>query len=123
MALQRRPGLKKGRVLDWGAGDARFAFCGKYREYVGLEVDEAKLPTAPLPAGARVERRDAMQWNDADFDLCIGNPPYVRHHHLDGAWREKVLGRFKQEAAVSIKQTANAKLNSCTLFFTYSNLT
>jgi len=108
MALRRRPGLKKGRVLDLGAGDARFAFAGKYAEYVGLEVDEAKLPTAPLPAGARVERRDAMHWNDADFDLCIGNPPYVRHHHLDGAWRSKVLARFKQEAALSIKQTANA---------------
>jgi hypothetical protein len=108
MALQKRPGVSKGRVLDLGAGDARFAFSGKYREYVGLEIDASKLPSSALPVGARVEKVDAMLWKDADFDLCIGNPPYVRHHNLDGEWRTKVLKRIYKEASLSIKETANA---------------
>lgn len=108
VALKLRPALRQHRVLDLGAGDARFARYGKYREYVGLEIDDSKLPADPLPKGARVERCDAMEFRDPNFDLCIGNPPYVRHHHLDATWRSKALASFEKEAGLSLKQTANA---------------
>ena len=108
MALERRPNLSAGRVLDLGAGDGRFALGGTYSEYVGLELDESKIARHHLPPRARVLRQDALEWADANFDLCIGNPPYVRHHSLSAEWRKVVLDRFSRECGLRIKQTANA---------------
>ena len=53
---------------------------------------------------------DALLWNESGYDLCIGNPPYIRHHHVDDGWRAKVLSRIQNESGVSLKKTANVYL-------------
>ncbi len=97
------------RVLDLGAGDARFARRrDAYESYTGVEIDRKKAQAAVLPAGATVQVTDAMRFRGEAYDLCIGNPPYIRHHNLDKEWRAKTLERFSNLAGVSIKSTANA---------------
>nr|WP_297384529.1 class I SAM-dependent methyltransferase [uncultured Roseateles sp.] len=109
LALERRGGKTFPRVLDLGAGDARFARrCEAYESYTGVELDKKKAKSAVLPPGARVQVSDAMKLRDGGYDLCIGNPPYIRHHNLDGEWRAKVLQRFSRQAGVNMKSTANA---------------
>lgn len=107
MALRRRPGIRFERVADLGAGDARFArVADAYKHYFGIERDAQKIP-AKLPRGASVTLGDALSWQESGFDLCIGNPPYIRHHHLEPKWREKTLARFEREEGVAFKRTAN----------------
>jgi predicted RNA methylase len=109
LALERRQGKAFPRVLDLGAGDARFARArNAYESYTGVELDKKKVQAASLPPGAKVQVADAMTWKEAGFDLCIGNPPYIRHHNLDREWRAKALERFSKQAGVNVKSTANA---------------
>jgi hypothetical protein len=108
IARQQRHGAVFSRVADLGAGDARFAAeTTAYRSYVGVERDERKVP-AVLPPGASVEIGDALKWGGRGYDLCVGNPPYIRHHHLDPRWREEVLLSFVDSHGVRLKRTANA---------------
>lgn len=95
-------------MLDLGAGDGRFAKAGKYANYTGIELDRAKLKGWKPVLGARMEVGDALAWKGADYDLCIGNPPYIRHHHLDRDWQNGVIERIRQQCGYSLKQTANA---------------
>jgi len=109
MALGRRKGKVFPRVLDLGAGDARFARrSDAYVSYTGVEVDKKKAQAAVLPNGALVQVTDAMNFKGEAYDLCIGNPPYIRHHNLDGEWRAKALQRFSKQTGVNMKSTANA---------------
>lgn len=109
IALERRQGDVFPRVLDLGAGDARFARRrDAYEFYTGIEIDKKKAQAAVLPAGAVVQVTDAMRFKEGTYDLCIGNPPYIRHHNLDSDWRAKVLQRFSKQAGVNMKSTANA---------------
>ena len=41
-----------GKVVDFGAGDGRFAQTGGYEEYVGYEIDAELCRDAQLPSGA-----------------------------------------------------------------------
>jgi hypothetical protein len=108
LALARRGNLPFPRVLDLGAGDARFARVkNAYREYLGIEFDRKKVRAAKVPAAAALQAADALAWSGGKFDLCIGNPPYIRHHNLEPGWRAKVLARLDQEAGISLKRTAN----------------
>lgn len=108
LALERRESQVFARVLDLGAGDARFARVRHaYEEYLGLEYDKKKVRSAAVPAGASLRVADALAWKEGGFDLCIGNPPYIRHHNLDPDWRSKVLKRLDKEAGVGLKATAN----------------
>lgn len=107
IALGRRDGKRFERVVDLGAGDARFALATHaYEHYVGVERDKTKAPKK-LPRGASVVLGDALLWKERGFDLCIGNPPYIRHHHLEPKWRSKVLASFEAENEVALKRTAN----------------
>lgn len=109
MALKRRKGRRFPRVLDLGAGDARFAqVTGAYEHYTGVEVDPLKAARATLPAGASLVQTDAMSWGDGGFSLAIGNPPYLRYHSLKSEWRDTVLATLKQGTGVALKRTANA---------------
>src|SRR5262245_8413727 len=68
-----------GCVLDFGAGDGRFAQVGAYSQYVGYEIDRARLAAAPeLPSGATLLNTCAFANPRQDGDVCVGNPPYVR---------------------------------------------
>jgi hypothetical protein len=108
LARSQRNNAVFDRVIDLGAGDARFSSASFfYNQYVGLEVDKSKMHDCKLPSNAQIINADAMKWNGSDFDLCIGNPPYIRHHNLDSQWRSEVLSQIFQRSGVKIKHTAN----------------
>jgi predicted RNA methylase len=107
-AVSLRPNKKFKNVIDLGAGDARFSKAEHaYDQYTGIEFDREKTKNLRLPRKAKVIVADAMDWKHEGYDLCIGNPPYIRHHNLDAEWRDKVLARIRQRSGVSIKKTAN----------------
>ena len=84
------------RVVDLGAGDARFAKGGHFRQYLGIEIDPVVAKRAVLPRNAEMRVGCAFASNDDDFDGCIGNPPYVRHHYVASPWKEKTLEMLNQ---------------------------
>lgn len=77
-----------GSVIDLGAGDGRFAIGAKYDEYQGYEIDPERGRRTNLPPNAKLIHKCAFEVEREDFSVCVGNPPYVRHHDIDGAWRE-----------------------------------
>jgi hypothetical protein len=95
-------------VVDFGAGDARFAFGGRYSSYVGYEIDQQRLPGRPLPAGARVEHRCAFTADVHEASLSIGNPPFVRNQDLPEGWRCQVAERLAARSGVHLSGLANA---------------
>ena len=77
-------------VGDLGCGDARFARSGSYKQYIGFEVDRARTGTGIDKPNVRLEFDCAFDAGlKYQFDLCIGNPPYARHHDIDPSWRRK----------------------------------
>lgn len=108
IACAARASGKFGNVIDLGAGDARFAAkSSAYRKYTGIEMDRTKANSLTLPKNANVIVADAMSWEGSGYGLCIGNPPYIRHHNLDPKWRTTVLNRIAERSGVELKQTAN----------------
>lgn len=108
LARGERKGRKFGRVIDLGAGDARFAQDGQhFREYLGVERDKSRYRDAKLPTNAMIVHQDALDVRDIGFDLCIGNPPYIRHHHLEPAWRDHAHHQLKEAGGPALKLTAN----------------
>ena len=106
---KQRPNQIFDSVLDLGAGDGRFSHTkGAYREYIGIERDGAKVAKANLPSGAKLRVADALKWKGREYDLCIGNPPYIRHHGLEPAWRDSALKTIHIGGGPSLKKTANA---------------
>lgn len=86
MILKKRN--KFGKVLDLGAGDGRFSLYGNYENYLGIEIDES-TESIKLPANATIKKTCAFSIKEEEFDLSIGNPPYVRHQELEIAWKQK----------------------------------
>ena len=107
LALGERGGGRFRRVIDLGAGDARFARKGGYETYLGVEVDSQRRTGGPLPPGASLVTADALVEKYEGYDLSIGNPPYIRHHFLDTAWRDDVHLRLQQRGIPRLKKTAN----------------
>ena len=66
--LQRRKSVAK--VVDFGAGDGRFAHGGKFSEYVGYEIDARRSTLALLPPGATLLTRCAFSDTVSDADLA-----------------------------------------------------
>src|SRR4029077_4221433 len=98
------------RVLDLGAGDARFARKGHYRFYDGVEIDPQTCGEAKLPRNARIMQKCAFRLEEAGYDPCLGNPPYVRHHDIESPWREKIARRIKKELGVNLSSRGNLYL-------------
>ena len=90
------------RVVDPGSGSGRFLMAAAKRfpkaELVGVELDplpailtRANLAVLGLADRASIQLSD---YRKAAFPriegktLFIGNPPYVRHHHLDTRWKQ-----------------------------------
>lgn len=97
-----------GKVLDFGAGDARFAFEGRYREYIGYEIDATRCKDVDLPDNAKLLNVCAFSDDIDDADLCIGNPPFVRNQDLPIGWREQASIVLKRRLGVSVSGLANA---------------
>jgi hypothetical protein len=97
---------RPGRVVDFGAGDARFAVTGQFKSYVGYEVDARRAPTAP--AGIHILPQCAFSHSARDADVCVGNPPYVRNQDLPLGWREMASSEVRRRTGVSLSGLANA---------------
>ena len=96
-----------GSVIDLGAGDGRFAIGAKYDEYQGYEIDPERGRRTNLPPNAKLIHKCAFEVEREDFSVCVGNPPYVRHHDIDGAWREELTRRIKKDLGFTLNRLAN----------------
>ena len=95
-------------VVDFGAGDGRFASTGAYRTYLGFEVDRSKYRGIDLPVNASIKNACAFTSRRRDFDACIGNPPYVRNQDLPPGWRQAAAEVVEQRTGVAVSGLANA---------------
>lgn len=102
---QRRPTLQ--RVLDVGAGDCRFAKGSRVAEYVGVEIDPVRASKAKLPKNGRLILNCAFAHRAKNYDACIGNPPYVRHHDLESPWRDEVAKRIENALGIRLNKKSN----------------
>jgi predicted RNA methylase len=98
------------RVLDLGAGDARFSVGGSYKNYEGVEIDRAAVHGIRLPPNARVSIGCTFRHAGINYDACIGNPPYVRHHDLALRWKRATAKRIENELSISFDKHANLYL-------------
>jgi hypothetical protein len=103
---RRRPAI--GKVVDFGAGDGRFAQGGPYTEYLGFEIDARRAPRKPLPQGASIVHACAFSQIVSDAQICIGNPPFVRNQDLPEGWRQKVTEQLEARSGVRLSGLANA---------------
>jgi hypothetical protein len=103
---QRRQGFEK--VVDFGAGDARFARYGKYSSYVGYEIDRSRCSLTNLPGHAEIVNACAFSEGVHDADLSIGNPPYVRNQDLPDGWRQSAAQTLERRTGLKISGLANA---------------
>lgn len=104
---ERRP-MPIGKVVDFGAGDGRFARGQRYIEYRGYEIDPRRRPKEPLPECASLLHQCAFSEQLDDADVCIGNPPYVRHQDLPVGWRERVCEALSARTRINLSGLANA---------------
>jgi len=100
------------RVLDMGAGDGRFAVGGRYARYDGIEIDPARAAIAKknIPRNGRIFNRCAFEHAADQYDACIGNPPYVRHHDIEPPWKKRVLDRLHRDLDVELAGHGNLYL-------------
>ncbi|WP_066806376.1 Eco57I restriction-modification methylase domain-containing protein [Sphingomonas asaccharolytica] len=103
---QRRAHI--GTVVDFGAGDGRFARQGRYASYLGYEIDWNRCASDTLPANARIVHRCAFSDVVENADLAIGNPPFVRNQDLPAGWRQKVAEQLEARSGVALSGLANA---------------
>jgi len=98
----KQPGAAPDRIVDPGAGSGRFLLAAARRfpdaALIGIEID----PVAALALRANLRacglmHRASLLVGDyravapapiAGRTLFIGNPPYLRHHAIDGAWKD-----------------------------------
>jgi hypothetical protein len=101
---QFRPKLNS--VLDMGAGDGRFALGGHYKNYVGVEIDD-RDQIGLFPERARIIRDCAFRFKRKNFDACIGNPPYVRHHDIEHRWRNSTISLINSNLNINLNAWSN----------------
>jgi len=99
-----------GTVLDMGAGDCRFVRHGKFKRYVGVEIDSSRSRDVALPKKAKLITNCVFKHRAVDYDACIGNPPYVRHHDIESPWKEDTVARINRELVVSLDKHCNLYL-------------
>lgn len=97
-----------GKVVDFGAGDARFARYGQYDEYVGYEIDPGRCSLENLPPHAEIVNACAFSEEINDATLSIGNPPYVRNQDLPLGWRQQAAATVERRTGVKVSGLANA---------------
>ena len=95
-------------VVDFGAGDGRFAHGGPYSRYVGYEIDGSRSASGFLPTNATIRTQCAFSQPLQNADLCIGNPPFVRNQDLPVGWRQRVSALLEDRTGVALSGLANA---------------
>lgn len=105
---ERRPKLHS--VLDMGAGDARFANHGHFDAYTGVEIDRHRSKHAPKAMNRRIIRNCVFRHRESNYDACIGNPPYVRHHDIEHTWKSRTLQELSKQLAVPLDERFNLYL-------------
>lgn len=101
---------KPARIVDAGVGSARFLGCAgrgfPQALLVGVELDplpailaRANLAVLGMADRARVvlsDYREVELGGVTGKTLYIGNPPYVRHHQIDPAWKAWLAQQAKK---------------------------
>ena len=97
-------------VVDLGAGDGRFSLHGAFDSYTGIEIDISRVrsPNSLLPPHAELLEGCALEAENSKYDLCVGNPPYVRHHDINTEWQKKVATDLEIETGQRIDLRSNA---------------
>lgn len=106
LILARRSTI--GSVVDFGAGDGRFAREGRFRSYTGYEIDRARYRDCVLPANARMVNACAFSSPGHEADVACGNPPFVRNQDLPYGWRQAAAKVIAERTGVRISGLANA---------------
>jgi hypothetical protein len=96
-------------VLDLGAGDARFAARGRFDSYVAVEIDPKRRPTSPVRPNVIYQIQCALDVQ-GQYDLCIGNPPYIRHQDLTTQWKARASTRIFRDFQIRPDGRSNAYL-------------
>ena len=105
--LAKRHREHLGSVLDMGAGDCRFARGGSFERYVGIEIDRKRVTLAKPPANGEIIHGCVFRHKGIQYDACIGNPPYARHHDIQSPWKEQTAARLERELAVTLDKHCN----------------
>jgi hypothetical protein len=114
------------RIVDPGAGSGRFLIEAgrqfKKASLVAVETDPlaALMTRANLAAVGMTDRASVLlkDFRAAEFEkiegrtLYIGNPPYVRHHLIDAAWKS-----WLKEQAAELKLKASSLAGLHVYFF------
>ena len=108
--IVRRHRRSPSQVLDLGAGDGRFARAGKYSRYDGVEIDYRASKNAVVPCNAKLHTICAFRFSETNYDVCLGNPPYVRHHDIERPWRKKVAKTIGTELGLQLSGIGNLYL-------------
>lgn len=103
---ERRPKINS--VVDFGAGDGRFARCGSFGTYTGYEIDRARYKGSHLPGNARMVNACAFSSPVHQASLACGNPPFVRNQDLPQGWRQTAAEVIAHRTGVRISGLANA---------------
>ena len=89
----RRPIVKT--VADFGCGDGRFASFGAYEQYDGFEIDPVRISQFTDKPNQRIHVGCAFELASASrYDVCLGNPPYIKHHDLSAEWLDRIERRL-----------------------------
>ena len=105
LTKQHRKHLKS--VLDMGAGDCRFAVGGNFNKYTGVEIDRRRIANARVPRNGEILHGCVFRHQKGEYDACIGNPPYARHHDIERSWKDRTVVRLKRELGVSLNKHCN----------------
>lgn len=108
-SLVRAHRPKLNRVLDMGAGDGRFALGGHFKSYNGVEID-CKPRDLQLPRNSKLIEGCIFRHRGANYDACIGNPPYVRHHDIESPWKQKTTDVLSSEMGIELDRHGNLYL-------------
>jgi hypothetical protein len=95
-----------GAVVDFGAGDGRFADAGHYSSYTGYEIDRR----APRRQASRVNARiriGCILGVHTRYDAAIGNPPYVRNQDISTDWKQRARLLIRRETGIEPSQLSN----------------
>jgi methylase of polypeptide subunit release factors len=95
-------------VVDYGAGDGRFALAGEFKTYTGFEIDPRRCTNASLPENATILNQCAFSAPLLMADVSVGNPPYVCNQDLPIGWRQRASEILQETTGVSLSGLANA---------------